>query len=90
MIYSTESVEKLLSEGISSKLISPGFAATMAYSIIYRLGKVDSKTALRAVERAVALAGPKERYEDENAHGEAQVEALDEILEAMEFAQNNL
>ena len=73
----------LLTECLPPDLISPGFIPAMAYSIIYRLGRVGCKSILRIVERAAVSVGREDNFNDVQEYGEAQVEALNEMLGAM-------
>ena len=85
-LSTSASLEKLFVDSLSTSLaIHQPSIPKMATLIQAQLSNgIGCKTALRIAERAVATAGPRQQFSDEKAWGEAQVIALDEILQDLE------
>lgn len=77
-LENAESVSKLLKDISEQSGLSIFHPTEMADRIISRLGRIGCKSALRLAERSVAIAGDGD---GRNEVGEAQLEALDTILE---------
>jgi vesicle-fusing ATPase len=78
LLSDAKSVRKLLAEGTEQSGLSVFDVNPMADMIVARLGSVGCKTALRLMERAVAMAGRGNAEEDV---GKAQITSLEHILD---------
>ncbi len=77
-------MRKLLAEGTEQSGLSVFDVNPMADKIVARLGSVGCKTALRLMERAVAMAGRGNAEEDV---GKAQITSLEHILDDLTSAE---